>query len=119
MKAIKKMTDKKTNHHLLNLESESYVIFKGSDYLTELSSGNEGNKKDDWLKNQSSFLLNIESGSYLSSREATLRVLSAQAVFTTVFGMGTGGILPPGHRKIRLTFGWLGQALNRHAESYI
>lgn len=49
------------------------------------------------------FILNIESGSYLSSREATLRVLSAQAVFTTVFGMGTGGILPPGHRKIRFS----------------
>ncbi len=40
-----------------------------------------------------------KSGSYLSSQEATLQVLSAQAVFTTVFGMGTGGILPPGHQK--------------------
>ena len=50
------------------------------------------------------FFLNIESGSYLSSQEATLQVLSAQAVFTTVFGMGTGGILPPGHQKIRLVF---------------
>ena len=29
----------------------------------------------------------------LSSREATLRVLSAMKVFTTVFGMGTGGFL--------------------------
>ena len=51
-----------------------------------------------------SIILNIESGSYLSSQEATLQVLSAQAVFTTVFGMGTGGILPPGHRKIFYNF---------------
>ena len=50
------------------------------------------------------FILNIESGSYLSSQEATLQVLSAQVVFTTVFGMGTGGILPPGHRKIFFNF---------------
>ena len=38
-------------------------------------------------------------GNDLSSREATLRVLSAREVFTTVFGMGTGGILLLSHRK--------------------
>ena len=38
-------------------------------------------------------MLNIGAGGDLSSREATLRVLSAMKVFTTVFGMGTGGFL--------------------------
>ena len=33
------------------------------------------------------------AGNDLSFREATLRVLSAMKVFTTVFGMGTGGFL--------------------------
>ena len=42
--------------------------------------------------------LNIGSGNDLSSREATLRVLSAMKVFTTVFGMGTGGVLLLCHR---------------------
>ena len=37
--------------------------------------------------------LKLRNGDYLSSREATLRVLSAMKVFTTVFGMGTGGFL--------------------------
>ena len=41
---------------------------------------------------------NIGIGNDLSSREATLRVLSALEVFTTVFGMGTGGILLLSHR---------------------
>ena len=41
----------------------------------------------------------LRFGNDLSSREATLRVLSAMKVFTTVFGMGTGGILSLCHRK--------------------
>ena len=45
------------------------------------------------------FLINIGIGNDLSSREATLRVLSAREVFTTVFGMGTGGVLLLGHQK--------------------
>ncbi len=44
-------------------------------------------------------LLKLECGNDLSSREAALRVLSAIKVFTTVFGMGTGGIPSLGHRK--------------------
>ena len=45
-----------------------------------------------------SLLINIGIGNDLSSREATLRVLSAREVFTTVFGMGTGGFLLLSHR---------------------
>ena len=43
--------------------------------------------------------LNIGFGDDLSFREATLRVLLAMKVFTTVFGMGTGGVLSLCHRK--------------------
>ena len=39
------------------------------------------------------------SGNDLSFREATLRVLSAMKVFTTVFGMGTGSFLSLCHQK--------------------
>ena len=45
------------------------------------------------------FKINIGSGNDLSFREATLRVLSAMKVFTTVFGMGTGGVLSLCHQK--------------------
>ena len=44
-----------------------------------------------------SYLINIGTSNDLSSREATLRVLSAREVFTTVFGMGTGGVLLLSH----------------------
>ena len=37
--------------------------------------------------------IKYRNGNDLSFREATLRVLSAMKVFTTVFGMGTGGFL--------------------------
>ena len=48
----------------------------------------------------------LRSGNDLSSREATLRVLSAREVFTTVFGMGTGGILTICHQRILLAIRW-------------
>ncbi len=38
--------------------------------------------------------LNMSPGNELSSRALTRRVLSPQAVFTAVFGMGTGVFLP-------------------------
>ena len=47
----------------------------------------------------SRFFLKYGSGNDLSFREATLRVLSAMKVFTTVFEMGTGGILSLCHQK--------------------
>ena len=47
--------------------------------------------------NSELFLINIGTSNDLSSREATLRVLSALEVFTTVFGMGTGGVLLLSH----------------------
>ena len=54
-------------------------------------------KKD--LEINLSLFLKYRFGNDLSSREATLRVLSAMKVFTTVFGMGTGGVLSLCHRK--------------------
>ena len=52
-------------------------------------------KKD--LEINLSLFLKYRFGNDLSSREATLRVLSALEVFTTVFGMGTGGVLLLSH----------------------
>ena len=56
------------------------------------------NKKS--LETNLSSFLNLRVSSDLSSREATLRVLSAMKVFTTVFGMGTGGFLSLCHWQI-------------------
>ena len=56
------------------------------------------NKKE--LQFPELFFSNIGTSNDLSSREATLRVLSALEVFTTVFGMGTGGVLSLCHQKI-------------------
>ena len=39
-----------------------------------------------------------DTGNQLSFREVSLRVFSPLAVFTSVFGMGTGGLLPLCHR---------------------
>ena len=59
----------------------------------------KGYNKRDLEINLSLFLGKYRFGNDLSSREATLRVLSAREVFTTVFGMGTGGVLSLCHRK--------------------
>ena len=59
---------------------------------------NKTHTKRDPEFHPSLFLINIRFGNDLSSREATLRVLSAREVFTTVFGMGTGGVLLLCHR---------------------
>ena len=56
------------------------------------------NKKESPNFSELSFI-KFRFGNDLSSREATLRVLSAREVFTTVFGMGTGGVLLLSHRK--------------------
>ena len=40
--------------------------------------------------------------------------MSAREVFTTVFGMGTGGVLPLGHRKIRWVLGTVSSCLPAH-----
>ena len=45
------------------------------------------------------FFLKIDVGNELSSQEVALQVLSPLRVFTTVFGMGTGGFLLLGHQQ--------------------
>ena len=46
--------------------------------------------------------LKIDAGIVLSSQEVALQVFSPLQVFTTVFGMGTGGLLAIGHQRILL-----------------
>ena len=60
-------------------------------------------KKRDKLNsiNLSPFL-KIDAGIVLSSQEVALQVFSPLQVFTTVFGMGTGGLLAIGHQRILL-----------------
>ena len=57
-------------------------------------------KKKNWLSNQFFFFSKIDAGNGLSSQEVALQVLSSLWVFTTVFGMGTGGLLMLGHQRI-------------------
>ena len=64
-----------------------------------LPEGKMGVAKERPKNNSESLFFKFRFGNDLSSREATLRVLSAMKVFTTVFGMGTGGVLSLCHRK--------------------
>ena len=48
---------------------------------------------------QFSLLFNLDVGNELSSQEVALQVFSPLRVFTTVFGMGTGGFLSLGHQQ--------------------
>ena len=60
-------------------------------------------KKRDKLKSINlSLFLKIDAGIVLSSQEVALQVFSPLQVFTTVFGMGTGGLLAIGHQRILL-----------------
>ena len=47
-------------------------------------------------------LLKIGAGNELSSQAVARQVFSPMWVFTTVFGMGTGGFLTLGHQRILL-----------------
>ena len=60
-------------------------------------------KKRDKLKSINlSLFLKLDAGIVLSSQEVALQVFSPLQVFTTVFGMGTGGLLAIGHQRILL-----------------
>ena len=57
-------------------------------------------KKRDKLKSINlSLFLKIDAGIVLSSQEVALQVFSPLQVFTTVFGMGTGGLPAIGHQQ--------------------
>ena len=46
-----------------------------------------------------SLLFNLDVGNELSSQEVALQVFSPLRIFTTVFGMGTGGFFSLGHQQ--------------------
>ena len=48
---------------------------------------------------QFSLLFNLDVGNELSSQEVALQVFSPLRIFTTVFGMGTGGFFSLGHQQ--------------------
>ena len=57
-------------------------------------------KKRDKLKSINlSLFLKLDVGNVLSSQEVALQVFSPLQVFTTVFGMGTGGLPAIGHQQ--------------------
>ena len=47
----------------------------------------------------STLFLKLDAGNVLSSQEVALQVFSPLQVFTTVFGMGTGGLPTIGHQQ--------------------
>ena len=59
-------------------------------------------KKNQFEIHQIGSFLKIDAGIVLSSQEVALQVFSPLQVFTTVFGMGTGGLLAIGHQRILL-----------------
>ena len=58
------------------------------------------NKKRVKLKSiNSTLFFKLDVGNVLSSQEVALQVFSPLQVFTTVFGMGTGGLPAIGHQQ--------------------
>ena len=57
------------------------------------------NKKAKIEIHQFSLLFNLDVGNELSSQEVALQVFSPLRIFTTVFGMGTGGFFSLGHQQ--------------------
>ena len=56
-------------------------------------------KRTDSMSIKSVLLSKLDVGNELSSQEVALQVFSPLRVFTTVFGMGTGGLLLLGHQQ--------------------
>ena len=56
-------------------------------------------KKENWLSNQFSFFLKLDVGNELSSQAVARQVFLPLRIFTTVFGMGTGGFFSLGHQQ--------------------
>ena len=60
------------------------------------------NKKAKIEIHQFSLLFNLDAGNELSFQAVARQVFSPLRIFTTVFGMGTGGILTICHQRILL-----------------
>ena len=56
-------------------------------------------KKNQFEIHQISSFFKLDVGNVLSSQEVALQVFSPLQVFTTVFGMGTGGLPAIGHQQ--------------------
>ena len=56
------------------------------------------------IRFKSKVFCKIDVGNELSSQEVALQVFSPLRVFTTVFGMGTGGFLLLGHQQACVWF---------------
>ena len=56
-------------------------------------------KKNQFEIHQISSSCKLDVGNVLSSQEVALQVFSPLQVFTTVFGMGTGGLPAIGHQQ--------------------
>ena len=83
------------------------VVYNNTDFLSSEKSlycfAQFFNKKRTNLKSIKLVLfLKLDAGIVLSSQEVALQVFSPLQVFTTVFGMGTGGLLAIGHQRILL-----------------
>ena len=81
------------------------VVYNNTDFLSSEKSlycfAQFFNKKRTNLKSIKLVLfLKIDAGIVLSSQEVALQVFSPLQVFTTVFGMGTGGLPMIGHQRI-------------------
>ena len=77
------------------------VVYNNTDFLSsEKSLYCFVHKKRTNLKSINlSLFLKIDVGNVLSSQEVALQVFSPLQVFTTVFGMGTGGLPAIGHQQ--------------------
>ena len=60
---------------------------------------NVNKKRTDSKSIESVLFFKLDVGNELSSQEVALQVFSPLRVFTTVFGMGTGGFLLLGHQQ--------------------
>ena len=83
------------------------VVYNNTDFLSSKKSlycfAQFFNKKKNQFEiHQIGSFLKLDAGIVLSSQEVALQVFSPLQVFTTVFGMGTGGLLAIGHQRILL-----------------
>ena len=75
--------------------------FQRNDKKTDIKNKNALKKPQ--MKSSFKALIKIDAGIGLSSQAVARQVFSLKWVFTTVFGMGTGGFLTLGHQRILLT----------------
>lgn len=83
--------------HILQLKFE--LNYTSKSRLGILVQQNVTKKRDKLKSINLSLFLKLDVGNVLSSQEVALQVFSPLQVFTTVFGMGTGGLPAIGHQQ--------------------